>query len=124
MSGRTSSFNVIHLATTEKADLFVTRDDEFSRSKMSCRQLHVPNSEFDKSFYVCSPEDTVLQKLLWFRMTKRESQKQWREILGVLKLQGERLDFSYMQQWAERLGLLSELANALTQAGLKLNPDS
>lgn len=124
LSGRTSSFNVIHLETTEKADLFVMRDDEFSRSKMSRRQLHVPNSEFDKSFYVCSPEDTVLQKLLWFRMTKRESQKQWRDILGVLKLQGECLDFSYMQHWAERLGLLSELASAFTEAGLESNSNS
>lgn len=118
ISGRTSSFNVIHLETTEKADIFVMRDDEFSRSKMARRLLHVADVDFDKSFYVCTPEDTVLQKLVWFRMTARESQKQWRDILGVLKLQGESLDFGYMWQWAQSLGLLSELETALTEAGI------
>ncbi|WP_228061918.1 hypothetical protein [[Phormidium] sp. LEGE 05292] len=54
------------------------RDDEFSHSQMSRRQLHIPDNDVNKSFYICSPEDTVLQKLVWFRMTARESQKQWR----------------------------------------------
>ncbi|MCL1467790.1 hypothetical protein [Argonema galeatum] len=118
MSGRTLSFNVIHLTTTEKADIFVMRDDEFSRSKMARRQLHIPDGDIDKCFYVCTPEDTVLQKLVWFRMTARESQKQWRDILGVLKLQGERLDFEYLNQWAQALQLTELLAQALREAGL------
>ncbi|GAB4301927.1 MAG: hypothetical protein Fur0025_42420 [Oscillatoriaceae cyanobacterium] len=72
----------------------------------------------DKGFYLCSPEDTVLQKLIWFRMTENESQKQWRDILGVLKLQGARLDFGYMWHWGERLGVLAELERAFTEAGV------
>ncbi|MFB2876585.1 hypothetical protein [Floridanema aerugineum] len=116
--GRTSSFNVIHLTTTEKADLFVMRDDEFSRSQMSRRQLHIPDNDLSKSFYICSPEDTVLQKLLWFRMTARESQKQWRDILGVLKLQRENLDFDYLNQWAGKLQLTDLLTQVLQEAGL------
>ncbi|MFB2835557.1 hypothetical protein [Floridanema evergladense] len=118
INGRTSSFNVIHLATTEKADLFVMRDDDFSHSQMSRRQLHIPDNDVSKSFYVCSPEDTVLQKLLWFRMTARESQKQWRDILGVLKLQGENLDFSYLNQWGEKLQLTDLLTQAFQESGL------
>ena len=118
VSGRASSFNVIHLTTTEKAYLFVMKDDEFSRSKMSRRQLHYPDGDISKSFYVCTPEDTVLQKLVWFRMTKNESQKQWRDILGVLKLQRERLDFKYLQRWALSLNLTELLAQALKEAGL------
>lgn len=118
MSGRTSSFNVIHLTTTEKADIFVMRDDEFSLSKMARRQLHVPDGDLDKSFYLCTAEDTILQKLVWFRMTARESQKQWRDILGVLKLQGERLDFEYLDRWAQALQLTQLLAQAMQEAGL------
>lgn len=118
ISGRTSSFNVIHLTTTEKADIFVMKDDEFSYSKMSRRQLHYPDGDISRSFYVCTPEDTVLQKLLWFRMTKNESQKQWRDILGVLKLQGEQLDFEYLQRWAISLNLTELLPQALREAGL------
>lgn len=118
MSGRMSSFNVIHLETTEKADIFVMRDREFARSQMARRQLHSLDGELDKGVYICSPEDTVLQKLVWFRMTARESQKQWRDILGVLKLQGEKLDFGYMRQWGETLGVLEELQRAFIEAGL------
>ncbi|HEY9852993.1 MAG TPA: hypothetical protein V6D28_26210 [Leptolyngbyaceae cyanobacterium] len=120
MSGRTSLFNVIHLTTTEKADIFVMKDDDFSHSKMSRHQLHCPDDDISRSFYLCTPEDTVLQKLLWFRMTKNESQKQWRDILGVLKLQGEQLDFEYLQRWAISLNLTELLAQALREAGLEI----
>ncbi|HIK11147.1 MAG TPA: hypothetical protein IGS52_12895 [Oscillatoriaceae cyanobacterium M33_DOE_052] len=116
--GRMSSFNVIHLETTEKADIFLMRDNEFSHSQMARRQLYCVTGEVDRGFYICSPEDTVLQKLIWFRMTENESQKQWRDILGVLKLQGARLDFAYMWHWGERLGLLAELEKAFTEAGV------
>lgn len=119
VSGRTSSFNVIHLTTTEKADIFVMKDDEFSRSQMSRRQLHSPDGDISKSFYICTPEDTVLQKLVWFRMTKNESQKQWRDILGVLKLQREKLDFEYLQRWAQTLRLTELLMQALREAGME-----
>jgi hypothetical protein len=115
LSGKTSSFNVIHLETTEKADLFVMGEDEFSRIQMTRRRLHVV--EENRSFYLSSPEDTVLHKLIWFGMTGGESQKQWRDILGVLKLQGESLDVGYMREWGEKLGLERELNRAFGEAG-------
>lgn len=114
MSGRTSSFKVIHLETTEKADIVVMRQDGFSCSKMARRQQYVPETNQRKAFYVCTPEDTVLQKLLWLRMTASQSQKQWRDILGVMKLQGQRLDFDYLWKWAETLGVLEELGTAFS----------
>ncbi len=118
ISGKTSSFNVIHLETTEKADIFVMGNDEFARSQMLRRRLYNPSNE--QSFYICSPEDTVLQKLLWFRLTSNQSQKQWRDILGVLKLQ-KQLDNSYLNQWAETLKLTDLLAQARQEAGLFSN---
>lgn len=114
---KTSSFNVIHLTTTEKADIFVMKDDDFSLSQMSRRVLHCPDGDMSKSFYLCTPEDTILQKLLWFRMANSESQKQWRDILGVLKLQGEKLDFDYLQEWGKRLNLTDLLVQALRESG-------
>ncbi|MEM9541171.1 MAG: hypothetical protein AAGA60_16915 [Cyanobacteria bacterium P01_E01_bin.42] len=94
------------------------RENEFARSQMSRRQLYSPDENPHNAFYVCSPEDTILQKLVWYRMTARESQKQWRDILGVLKLQGESLNFDYLCFWGDRLELLPDLDRALTEAGL------
>ncbi|MGB3691086.1 MAG: hypothetical protein WA865_18395 [Spirulinaceae cyanobacterium] len=117
IEGRSSSFNIIHLETTEKADIFVMRKDDFSRIQMSRRQLYQTGNEAF-SLYICTSEDSILQKLLWYRMTARESQKQWRDILGVLKLQRERLDFSYLWHWGEKLGILQDLDQAFIEAGL------
>ena len=60
-----------------------------------------------------------MQKLTWYRMTKNESQRQWRDVLGVLKLQGDRLDFEYLQKWALELELSDLLATACTESGLE-----
>ncbi len=121
MRGRTSSFNIIDLETTEKADIFVMRNDGFAQSKMARRQLYIPvNRPTSDAIYLCSPEDTVLQKLVWYRMTKNESQKQWRDVLGVLKIQGDRLDFDYLQKWAGELSLSDFLETACTESGIEL----
>jgi hypothetical protein len=121
MRGRTSSFNIIDLETTEKADIFVMRNDAFAHSKMERRQLYIPvNRPASEAIYLCSPEDTVLQKLVWYRMTKNESQRQWRDVLGVLKIQGDRLDFGYLQKWAEELSLSDLLETACTESGIEL----
>jgi len=119
MSGRTSSFNVIDLQTTEKADMFVMRNDAFALSKMARRQLYLPANQ-SNGIYLCSPEDTVLQKLVWYRLTKNESQRQWRDVLGVLKLQGDRLDLNYLQKWAMELNLSDALETACMESGLEL----
>ena len=119
MRGRTSSFNIIDLETTEKADIFVMRNDAFAISKMKRKQLYIPvNRTEANAIYLCSPEDTILQKLVWYRMTKNESQRQWRDVLGVLKLQGDRLDFDYLQKWGVELSLSDLLGTAYTESGL------
>ncbi|NJM66763.1 MAG: hypothetical protein HC851_14425 [Acaryochloris sp. RU_4_1] len=53
-------------------------------------------------------------------MSANESQKQWRDVLGMLKLQGEKLDFSYLRTWANVLGIAPELLTALDEAGLSI----
>ena len=119
MRGLISSFNIIHFQTTEKADIFINRSDEFSLSKMKRRQLYVSQNE--QGFYICSPEDSILQKLLWFGLSEGQSQKQWRDILGVLKLQGNTLNFSYLSSWSEKIGVQKTLEMALLASGLSDN---
>lgn len=69
--------------------------------------------------YIYSAEDIILQKLRWYRMGMGISDKQWRDLLGVLKVQALRLDFEYLQQWGRNLELDDLLERALLQAGLE-----
>lgn len=114
-----SSFNAIHLLSAEKADFFVLPNDDFSRSKFSRRQLYTIADEPKNEIYIYSPEDIVLQKLSWYKLGRMQSQKQWRDVLGVLKLQSSHLDLAYLKQWAEFLKLTPLLAQALRESGLE-----
>jgi hypothetical protein len=106
------SFNVIHLASAYKFDLFPVGGDAFGRSEIARRELTagsfagLENIEFP----VASPEDTVLAKLLWFRKGGEVSDRQWSDILGIVEVQADRLDLAYLRKWAETLGV-SELLN-------------
>ncbi|MEG4225442.1 hypothetical protein QUA35_05515 [Microcoleus sp. N9_B2] len=115
---RESSFNVIYLPSMEKADIFVmSSDDPFSASVMSRRQLYPVSGLTEEGIYIYSPEDIVLQKLSWYKLIPGGSQKQWRDVLGVLKVQGERLDLAYLNQWAVTLKVTDLLSGALLQSG-------
>lgn len=119
LSGRMTTFNVIHLETSIKADIYLIRlNNEYERSQLARRQRYSSDDRPELNFYICTPEDIVLQKLVWYRIGRRQSDKQWRDILGVLKLQGENLDLAYLQHWAERLNLTQLLTQARTEAGL------
>jgi hypothetical protein len=116
---RKSSFNAIHLQTTEKADFFVLGNDEFSQSKLSRRQVYTLSVEEGSSIYIYSVEDIILQKLRWYQMGLGISDRQWRDALGVLKVQAEGLDFAYLRKWGQRLGLNDLLERALIESGLE-----
>jgi hypothetical protein len=115
---RESSFNVIYLPSMEKADICVMgSNDPFSASVMSRRQLHPVSGLQEEGIYIYSPEDIVLQKLSWYKLIPGDSQKQQRDVLGVLKVQGERLDLAYLNQWVLTLQLTDLLPKALLQSG-------
>ncbi len=116
---RESSFNVIYLPSIEKADIFVMSNDPFSVSTMNRRQLHVASAESEKGIYIYSAEDIILQKLCWYKLTGSVSETQWRDVLGVLKVQGDRLNFNYLSEWGECLKVADLLAQALQQSGLE-----
>ena len=67
---------------------------------------------------IASAEDVVLRKLEWFKPGNEVSDRQWYDLMGVLKVQGQRLDFAYLNQWARARGLASLLDRAKTEAGL------
>ena len=63
-----------------------------------------------------SPEDLVLQKLNWYREGGGVSDRQWRDVIGVIKTQGSRLDLVYLHLWAGRKGLADLLVRALSES--------
>ena len=60
-----------------------------------------------------SPEDTMLRKLLWYHMEGEVSERQWTDVVGIARIQGDPLDREYLQRWARELGLESLLEKTL-----------
>lgn len=118
---RRSSFNVIHLETMFKADVFVFRN-ELGREAMARRERYQLSDESASSIFLASAEDIILSKLQWFRLGKGTSERQWLDVLGVLQVQGNRLDFSYLQRMAGQMGVADLLRQAIEDAGIF--PDS
>ena len=111
-----SSFNLIHLETGFKLDIFVLQTDQFNQSSFGRAVLLPISTSTPQQFRLHSPEDILLQKLNWYREGKQVSDRQWNDILGILKMQ-EQLDYHYLTQWAEQLGLSDLLTRAREQAG-------
>ena len=115
--GRRGTFNVIHLATMFKIDVFVMEATAFARQNMARRvALDIP--DLGRVLYFTSPEDIVLHKLLWYAMGGGVSDRQWYDLQGVLRLQADRLDLVYLRRWSVSLGVVDLLHRALEEAGL------
>ncbi len=114
------SFNLIHFETVWKVDVFISSDAQWAVSKMARRMsLMLDDSADTPVAFLSSPEDLVLQKLLWFQKGSGLSEQQWRDVQGVLRVQAQALDQAYMQHWARELGLVELLTRALVDAGMK-----
>ncbi len=112
-----SSFNIIHLDSMTKVDIFIFKDTPFTHSEMSRRRRELIRSEPESFVYISSPEGIILQKLSWYNLGGRVSDRQWQDILGVIKVQSTNLDLKYLNSWARNLNLSELLAQAFEEAG-------
>jgi len=115
---RQSSFNVIHQDTILKVDIFIPKSRLFDQEELRRVRQEVL-SEGTRPFNIASPEGTILNKLEWYRMGGGVSDRQWNDILGVLKVQSTNLDMNYLQKWAANLNVTDLLERALVDAGLE-----
>jgi len=111
------SFNVIHLETMFKVDVFVVKKRPFHHSQMERRMAQVIATDPERTAYVATAEDTILAKLESYRMGGDVSERQWRDVLGVMKVQADRLDLAYLRQWAAQLNISDLLERAIKEAG-------
>jgi hypothetical protein len=112
---RRSSFNIIHLATMFKVDVFILKADPTSQEEMSRRHAYTLPATPNRTLIIASAEDIILQKLYWYELGNRISERQWRDVLGVIKVQHRNLDQIYMDKIARRMGLYDLLQTAWEQ---------
>jgi hypothetical protein len=111
-----SSFNLIHYETAFKVDIFIRKVRAFDGMQLERRRTSVIATDPDQSVYIVSPEDIILAKLEWYRMGGEVSDRQWRDILGVLKTRAGDLDLAYLRKWAGDLKVSDLLERALNEA--------
>jgi hypothetical protein len=111
-----SSFNIIHRDTMLKVDVFIPRPSPFLKSQLARARRQTLTLGKEVSAKFASPEDTILSKLERYRMGGEASDRQWRDILGVLKTKAGDIDLEYLHQWAKELKVSDLLEHALIQA--------
>jgi len=114
-----AGFNVVHLGTMLKVDLFVSRGRAYDAEALRRRVLQPTSARPGAPcLTLSSPEDVVLAKLDWYRQGGEISEQQWQDVQGVLRAQSATLELAYLRRWAPALGVDDLLRRALDEAGL------
>lgn len=105
------STNLVHRPSGIKVDLFPAASF-LDHQQLLRRQLVKVASDPDRFLYLHSPEDILLQKLHWYRLGGGTSERQWRDVVSIVLVQGSRLDRRYLSTVAEKIGVNDLLQRA------------
>lgn len=108
-------FNAIHLETVFKVDVYMPTRGRRGRIELDRARPYVVSEDPERRLVVASAEDTIVQKLRWFRLGDEVSERQWKDALGILRVQGDRLDRDYLREAAEAIGVEDLLDRAIAR---------
>ena len=107
------SFNVIHTQSVFKIDIFVQPESQYESGLLKRSRRQPLSDSVEEDFSCLSPEDVVILKLRWYKDGGSVSERQWLDVLGVLCVQADSLDYDYLSSWAQKLGLDELLKRAI-----------
>lgn len=110
------SFNVIHFDSLFKVDVYIPSSDEFSQQQLKRRRQETLSPDSSQTIYLATPEDVILSKLRWYRLGGEVSGRQLMDVAGIIKVQDQSLDVSYLRDWADRLNVRDLLEKVLDEA--------
>lgn len=114
---RRRSFNLFYLAQYFKVDVFVVQDTAYARESFARFTLaKLAGSGSARQFRFATPEDIVLNKLTWYRKGGEPSERQWLDLLSILRIRRGMLELDYLHRWAQDLRVDDLLARALATA--------
>ncbi|MFO0943309.1 MAG: hypothetical protein U0930_21450 [Pirellulales bacterium] len=102
---RKSCFNLIHLPTSFKVDLFISRERQFDLQVISRAKLAAIGNGSSIKVPIASVEDVVILKLEWYRVGGEVSERQWNDVSRLMKLLGNSADFDYLKQASLSVGV-------------------
>jgi len=103
-------FNFIEGESGIKVDFYILKKTPYNLSQLKRKRI---KTILGKNIYFSSPEDLILSKALWHK--ESYSDKQIEDIKSIIKISGEKLDYKYLDLWANKLDIEKILANLLTR---------
>ena len=113
---RKSCFNLIHLPTSFKVDVFVSRQRPFDVSAMSRATVEHLGDSQSLEIHIATAEDAIISKLEWYRKTNETSERQWDDVTRLLKLLGEAADVEYLKKSAASVSVEDLLERLMSEA--------
>jgi hypothetical protein len=109
-------FNVIHMSAALKVDVFLAGKDPFDQERLRLRERLQVSTDPPAHLWMDTAEHSVLRKLEWYRRGGEVSERQWRDVVAILRIQGSGIDGSRLDDWGRRLGVTDLVARAWVEA--------